>query len=229
LLLGHNEDWCLPMKLYVVRAKMGGEKPGFISVGYAGQIPGTWASLNEAGIAYSADSVDARIVDFTGIPKIYLLRSLLEARSISDFESRMQKGNRTIGNSCLIASVYDGEIANLEWSPNKYDIQRVKGNGFLAHTNHYVLPNMIGERKEERDVISENGLARAEELLRKPDNQSVESFKTILSNHQDSPNVICYHPEMGGTIASIIINLADNAFYVSDGNPCRNEYKKFNL
>lgn len=227
-ILGHNEDWDLPMNLYIIRAKPEG-KPGFISVGYAGQIPGTCASLNENGIAYSANSLDTEIT-FSGLPKIYLLRSLLEANSISDAESLMNLGGRTIGNNCLIASAREKRIASLEWSPDNYDI--INGEKFLAHANHYLSPKMRKEQNKQTRASSENAFKRAEELLKRLKEPKIEDIKRILQDHKGYPDSICRHLKERGstrTIASVMINSEDNAFYVSYGNPCENEYKKFSL
>ncbi len=225
-ILGHNEDWYLPMSLYIIRAKPKG-KPSFISVGYAGQIPGTCASLNESEIAYSANSLDTEI-NFSGIPKIYLLRSLLEVNSIKEAKSKMSLGNRTIGNSCFIVSAAEKRMVSLEWSPGNYDI--IDGEKFLAHANHYLSPKMKKEESNKTCSKSKNNFERAEELLKQLKEPQLEDIKRILQDHEGHPDSICYHPtERAGTLASTIINLGDNAFYVSDGNPCKNEYKKFNL
>lgn len=75
---GHNEDWFNQFRVYGIRV---GQK--FIAFGYAGQLPGTFAGLNDKGIAYGVASLDTEL-ETEGIPINFLTPNLLNATSVED-------------------------------------------------------------------------------------------------------------------------------------------------
>lgn len=137
ILFGHNEDWRMGSHLYVVRAAITG-KPGFLSVAYAGQLPGTCVGYNEKGIAFAGNSLDTKF-NPDGLPKIYLLRAMLEAEKIDDIKLLMEKGERTIGNNSLIVSAKENRIVDLEWVPQKYEFIGLDDTvEYYAHANRFL-------------------------------------------------------------------------------------------
>lgn len=227
VLFGHNEDWNPDYKLYLVKAKPKG-KPSFISLSYAGQLPGNSVGWNSCGIAYGGDSLDTKI-NWDGLPKTYVLRAILEAKSIDDVEKVISRGDRTIGNSSVAVSSL-GDIVNFKWGPYNYTCA-FAGGDYCASTD---------EGTRDGDIVQ-----RARELLAEfvEKKGNMNDFRKILCDHKHnngSPWSICEHAhEKTGkyhqTIASVIIESIcgsksiERQFYVAYGNPCRTEYKKYNL
>ncbi len=65
---------------------------------------------------------------------------------------------------------------------------------------------------------------------------NLEEIKKVASDHFDHPYSICRHIDDGSkaenrmeTIVSVIMDLNERSMYLSEGNPCENEYKEVPL
>ena len=229
VLAGHNEDWdasCLPM-VVLLRARPAG-KPSFISTSYAGLLPST--GMNDRGISLTGNALspnDTRL----GIPKIFPVRKVLEARTIGEaLESAMPKERASSYNN--ICSDKNGEVYSLEGSAT--DCACIyASDGYLVHTNHYVAGKML--RYEEDPAAITCSIVRYNRALRliKPQlgEVTVESMTRLFKDHVNRPDSICrhrnrrYHPmDSSETIFSTIFDLTDLEVHVCKGNPCKGTY-----
>jgi len=233
VLVAHNEDW-LPEDegdVYLVHATPEKEPP-FLAMTYGGLLPNI--GFNAYGIAQCCDSVypnDSRI----GIPRIFVSRAVLAAKTLADAISYMISPHRAAGYNHLLAHE-SGEIYNIEVSARKFAI--LYGlEGYLAHTNFYLDHNMQTIEYEPDELIGTRvRYFRAIRLLRNTEMHTVKTMQSILRDHVSYPNSICNHLDSVSdpldrqkTINSLVIDLTTRVMHFSWGNPCSNPYQTFYL
>lgn len=234
VLAAHNEDWSSDVLETVVflHAKPSG-KPEFFTTSYAGLLPS--CGMNSAGISLTGNALSPNDVR-TGIPKVFPVRKVMEARRIGEALEYAMPADRASSYNNICADK-NGEIYSLEGSATDCGWIYAVG-GYLVHTNHYLMPKM---EKYEADPSSiACSVFRYNRALRLIEDQlgavSVESLKSILRDHVNKPGSICRHAEPGvhpldvsETIFSIIYDLTKLDAYVLNGKPCTGEYAKFSL
>lgn len=233
VLVAHNEDW-LPEdeeNAYLVHAAPDDE-PAFIALTYGGLLPNI--GFNALGIAQCCDSVypdDVRI----GVPRIFVSRAVLGARQLSEAIRCVIMRWRAAGYNHLIADA-NGELYNIEVSAEHF--ATIYGmDGYLAHTNNYLTRRMKQYEDGTEDLIgSRIRINRALRLLRAEPCHSLDTLKTILSDHVNRPNSICSHTDPHDdpldrqkTILSVIMDLTDRTLYACWGNPCEGTYYPYRL
>ena len=129
----------------------------------------------------------------------------------------------------VIKKELKAKIFDLEFAPKGYAL--LKGNQYLAHTNH-ILDKNLKSQEREHSKDSSWRLEQANELLRN-NKFDFNLVKKILADHKHKPFSICCHEyEKKGTVpyatlASVIVNVRKNEFYIAHGNPCKAKYKKY--
>lgn len=219
--LGHNEDWSSDFidKLYFLKLKQKG-KPDVMFLSYLGPPQFIIASLNSAGIAFTANSLF--VSHRFGIPEAIMLRSLADAKNIKEAIKDLTVKSRGMGMNSIIIS--KDKIVDIENSLNNSAIIDVKKDYFV-HTNH---PLKLKGEHYGGSVIRYN---RVKEMIEKSSKRDIKLIKNILSDHESSSS-ICLHKGNKyneATLASIIIDLSKMRMLIAHGNPCRNEYKEYKL
>lgn len=233
VLVGHNEDW-LPEdedNVYLIHA-VPDDEPPFLAMTYGGMLPNI--GFNAAGIAQCCDSVypsDVRV----GVPRVFVSRAVLGAQRLSEAIRRVLIRWRAAGYNHLIAD-RNGELYNIEVSARHF--ATIYGiEGYLAHTNNYLTTRMKQHEARTEDLISSRvRVNRATRLLHNLGQHSIETLKTILSDHVNYPNSICSHTEPAGTpldrqktVCSLIMDLTALEMHVCRGSPCEGSYHTFYL
>jgi isopenicillin-N N-acyltransferase-like protein len=233
VLLAHNEDWVPEDEddVYVVSAKPVDEPP-FLAMTYGGLLPNV--GFNAYGIAQLIDSVypaDSRI----GIPRIIVSRAVLASKRISGAIGRCLIPRREAGYNHVLAHE-SGELYSVEVSARQFDM--LHGiDGYIAHTNHYLTPEMKKIEKDPEELLSSRvRYNRANRLLRQNSSHTMKSLQAIQKDHVNLPNSICNHNLGGtdpldreGTISAMIIDLTTREMHITWGNPCQNTYHTFHL
>lgn len=233
VLAAHNEDW-LPEDeedVYLVHASPDDEPP-FLAMTYGGLLPNV--GFNGYGISQFCDTVypnDCRI----GIPRIFVSRSVLAARTPKEAINRALVSQRAAGYNHLIAHE-SGEIYNLEVSAKKFALLYAQ-EGFLAHTNFYLDANMQAlENDPDERIGTRLRYYRAFRLLKNTQLHSIKSLQSIQRDHVNHPNSICNHlePDMEPldrekTINAMVIDLTARVMHFVWGNPCKNPYHAYYL
>lgn len=233
VLVAHNEDW-LPedeADVYLIHAQPDDE-PAFLAMTYGGNLPNV--GFNAAGIAQCCDTVyptDSRI----GIPRTFVSRAVLAARTLSEAISRALVAHRAAGYNHLLVHE-SGEIYNVEVSARRFAIQYGQ-DGYLAHTNFYLDPNMQAIENEPDELVNTRvRYYRALRLLKSTAPHSVKSLEAIQRDHINYPNSICNHLEAGlepmdrqKTINALIMDLTARTMHIAWGNPCQSQYHTFHL
>jgi isopenicillin-N N-acyltransferase-like protein len=231
VLLGHNEDASAGWNelTYVIRAEPDGA-PAFAAFTYAGLL--LHQGVNAVGIGSVGNALYARDAR-PGVPKLFLYRRALAQSTIEDAIRVAITPARAFGNNHLIANEH-GDIYDLEVSGGQWAMLHA-GNRFLAHTNHFVSPELTHLDAEEDLLNSRLRLKRVERLLDASFGSiDVGKIKAILSDHSNFPKSVCKHykPEGEldyGTIGSVVIDVTDRTIWACAGYPCRGEWREVRL
>lgn len=233
VLVAHNEDW-LPEDeddVFLIDASPEDEPP-FLAMTYGGLLPNI--GFNADGVAQCCDTVypnDCRI----GIPRVFVSRAVLAARTPRDAISRALVSHRAAGYNHLIAHE-SGEIYNLEVSAKKFALLYAQ-EGYLAHTNFYLEANMQAIEYDPDERISTRvRYYRTMRLLKNTQLHTVKTLQAIQRDHVNYPNSICNHLEADlepldreKTINAIVMDLTGRAMHFAWGNPCVNQYHTYYL
>jgi len=232
-LVGHNEDWMPEDEddVVLVHAEPEGE-PAFLAMTYGALLPNI--GFNAAGIAQCCDSVyptDVRV----GVPRIFVSRQVLAARTISEAIYAALIPQRAAGYNHLIVHS-SGEGYNIEVSARHFSMA-YSTNGLLVHTNHFLSRHMSRLEKNPDLLISSRvRYFRALRLLRRTPRHDVSSFQRILRDHVNHPNSICSHAVIDDnpldrqkTICSMVMDLDDLQMHIAWGNPCQAQFYTYPL
>ncbi|NPV76024.1 MAG: hypothetical protein HPY59_06555 [Anaerolineae bacterium] len=233
VLVAHNEDWVPEDEadVFIVHAHPDDEPP-FLAMTYGGLLPNI--GFNAYGISQCCDSVypsDSRI----GIPRIINSRGVLAAKTIAEAIRHMLAPHRAAGYNHLLVHE-SGELFNVEVSARKFAVLSTQ-QGFLAHTNHYLDPQMQMIESDSDELISTRvRYFRAMRLLNETNQHTLRTLQVIQKDHINYPDSICNHATEGDpldrekTITAIIMNLTERRMYVTLGNPCEsNGYVSYEL
>jgi hypothetical protein len=205
LYLLHNEDYIgrYHGRLVIVEAYPQG-RPAFLSLGYPGTLAGSSCGLNGEGLAFGGNSLrfPPRL---RGLPKNFVLRHLLTARTMKEVERIMAIKPRLAGNNVTVVSAREKAAAYVEATPRQSARVDLGASEFLTHTNHILSPD-IDKREERPTEKSLLRLAGLEYLLSRRRGQITQAYlQKVLSSRR---NGLCYfnvHPERPTTLASIIM------------------------
>ena len=234
VIAAHNEDWSTDAAGTVVFLHgKPSKKPAFLATCYAGLFPS--CGMNSSGISSTGNALDPNDVRI-GIPKIFPAKKVLEARRIGDALSAAMPADRASSYNNIVSDK-NGEIYSLEGSATDCAWLYAAG-GYLVHTNHYISTKMRRFESSPNDIgCSIFRLNRAQRLLEEQLGAvTVESLKTILSDHVNKPCSVCRHSDprvhpldVSETIFSVIYDLTKLEAHVLKGKPCSAEYARFSL
>lgn len=168
-------------------------------------------------------------------PILIMMRGILNANSF-DQALKAVLGTRATVSANLLIAHRDGEAVNLEIIPEDVDCL-YPDNGIITHSNHFLG---FTNRKDLIDIVKSSSpdtlfrANRARQLLELDRGHiDVGSFQRVFKDHFSYPNSICRHvdvqraePQQGATLASAIIDMTEQTFYLTKGPPCQNEYYK---
>jgi isopenicillin-N N-acyltransferase-like protein len=235
-IVGHNMDWYVIDAVNNVLFDLTGPD-GTRILGLAGAPYLLMLGMNSHGIGNVSNSVhsnDNRI----GVPNVFVRRAALEARTLEEARDRGLLAARARGTNQFFADTA-GRLWDLETSATAHALMDHTRAGFMAHSNHYVSPEMRpyeGCAAEESVVrlstaerMLTEGLAAAED--------PVDLVARVLRTHEPSRDqCICGHPQpdeapadQGMTVGSIICDLDERRVYACAGPPCENPYETFEM
>lgn len=231
VLLAHNEDATAGWGdlAYVIKASPD-DAPAFVAFTYAGLL--LHQGVNAAGIGSVGNALYARDAR-PGIPKLLLYRRAITSRTLEEAIRRVTDPRRAFGNNHLFATA-DGDLYDVEVSGSRWAMRR-GGNGFLAHANHFTLPEMVDLDREEDLLNSRLRQARVETLVERAwGSLDPSRLRALMSDHANFPRSLCKHhaPESDldyGTIGSVVIDVTARRLWACAGNPCRGEWREVTL
>jgi isopenicillin-N N-acyltransferase-like protein len=232
--IGHNMDWytidAANNMLYDVTVPDGTR---FIGIAGAAYLP--MIGMNSHGIGSASNSVhsdDNRV----GVPNVFVRRWTLEAATLEEARTRGLLAARARGTNHFFNDI-GGRLWDIETSATASAF--MEHDSFMAHTNHYVAPEMAphegAEHQESRTRLATAESMLAEGIARGDD--PVELVATVLRGHEpSSEECICGHPlpedppaEQSMTVGSMICDLDERRVYACAGPPCENPYKIFEM
>ena len=190
ILIAHNEDWDPKRNdVFILQAKT--PKVSFTIVAYDGYLPGLSCGVNSHGFVHAINYVPPK--DFRlGLPRIFITRHLVTAKSFNDMLDWIKKSKRAFGQSIHMAQ--KGHYLGIELSATKMALREI---GLpTVHTNHYLekkIFNFAAKPSENsvcRQQTAENILTKITEntnnkKLKKQ--EAIELATKILSDRSGYP------------------------------------------
>jgi len=239
ILIGQNSDVEPAMDefAYVLRL-VPEDRPAMLMWTFGGMIG--YHGLNSAGIAHFANSLGGGPGWKFGLPHYAVKRLMLEQQSLDDVLGVLQHVPVcSSGNYVLCDET--GRIADVELTPAGFARLDDAGEGFIAHSNHFVCSPFACSESDAASVPDSVGrLSRMRQLLiSRVGELTVQDLKTILADHEGAPTSICRHSHegpdhpsvsrRGRTVASLIAEPAAGRLHISRGNPCCARYAAYEL
>jgi acyl-CoA:6-aminopenicillanic acid acyl transferase len=132
ILLTHNEDWD-PRRndVFVLKANL--NDCTYATLAYNGYLPGLSAGRNSFGLCHSVNYLRPRDLRI-GVPRIFITRFLLTARSIEDCLRFIRGKRRAFGQSIHLAE--GDQYVNLELTARRMILRHPTLPA--VHSNHYL-------------------------------------------------------------------------------------------
>ena len=199
----------------------------------AGQMPRE--GFNSFGVAIVNNGMQSVHDHYgEGLPVTFLRRRVLASRSFEEAAKLVRSYKRCVSNNIMLVGS-KGQVLDFEVQPERMD-QVYSQGGILTHANHFVVDadaDAFPERPKVRD-------ARLMELLaRRRGDIDVPYIMECMKDHEYWPKAICSHPTFAGdkrtyipagiTVASMIVDFAENTAYICSGPPCEGEYIPYKL
>lgn len=218
LVVGHNEDWSLDAidDLCILEATV--SNTTFISLHYSTVIPGLSASMNNHGLVQCIN--DIYQINQIGVPKNYVARAILEAKTLDEAEKIIKNTPKASGFNHVLAQAY--EIRNIEIAGNIIGLEKTINKPYI-HTNHY-LTRELQNLEKFHTKSSEARYTRGLQLL--ANQMTIDNVRSILSDTENKTFPICRPDE---TIGSAIFTPHNKKSFFCYGHPCAGEYVEYEL
>ena len=229
LFLLHNEDYVRRYRgnLVVIAAKPN-KAPAFVSLSYPATLAGSSAGLNSAGIAMSGNSLHYR-PRRRGIPKNFILRDVLAARSYDDAVRRARAADRSIGHNVDIVSAREKRAGYVECSLKETAVVEMGESDYLAHTNHVLSPR-VDTHGESPSWNSRLRYAGVEFLLsRSRDRATDKRLQAVLSSEKHFLLRRGKRPDDPETLASVVIDTRRSLMWVANRSVTDDPYVAYRL
>jgi isopenicillin-N N-acyltransferase-like protein len=222
LLVAHNNDLSFGDEKDVVAIEWKGEgEPTIFTLGL-----GPWISVgwNEAGLSITGNEVAPKD-EGVGIPRLLQVRDVLTRTTLTDATRAILHPARASSYNWVVAQ---GDVVlSIEGSATAGEAIAPAEDGTLAHTNHYVHPEMLDYEASTSSENSKARLQRARELLDDSMEEAVTRtrLREILSDHED-PGALCRHGAGSGDSQTAFWCIADvtaRTVMYGRGNPCDSE------
>lgn len=218
IIVGHNEDWSIDAidQTYILEATIG--EVTFIGLNYTVGVPGLSASMNNYGLVQCIN--DVYQTNQVGVPKNYIARAVLEAKTLEEAENLIKFTKRASGFNHVLAQ--GSEVRNIEIAGDEIGVQKIIGKPYV-HTNHY-LTEELKKFEKFHTISSEQRYIRANELLK--NNLTKNDIQMILSDTENEEYPICRSDE---TIGSAIFTPSQLKSYFCYGHPCAGTFIEYSM
>ena len=230
-LIGQNAD--LPAfyrDIGVVIEIVADDSPRVLMLTPAGQV--SYIGINDRGLGVFANFLTCdgwRL----GFPRYLLSRLALTTETVAEAIAAVRAVPRASSRNLIMLDAH-GTAANLETTPAR-DARLDPQDGLLAHSNHYVAPELASEeRSPERQVANSRvRLDRMNALLRQHRGfLDSEVMQAILRDRDCTPDALCRMPGDDPesdfiTFASVIAEPGRGRMAVAVGPPNENPYREY--
>jgi isopenicillin-N N-acyltransferase like protein len=225
LLVAHNNDYTEESERDVVAVewRVPGE-PVCFTLGI-----GPWLSVgwNDAGLSVTGNELtpnDARV----GIPRLVQMRDAVTKRTLDEAIEAVLHPARASSYNWVLAH-RDGRALNVEGAATRAAVTEPE-RGVLAHTNHYVHPDLLDVEGNARLEGTTARLCRAQALLAAPGEPwTVEALVGALSDHDGAPDSLCRHGRGadGRTVFWCVADVTAGAVAYGLGPPCESTRERY--
>ncbi len=239
-LIGQTWDWLVhAAETTVVLAARQDDGPDYVTVVEAGLL--AKAGMNSAGVALATNAlVSAADRGAPGVPYHVMLRSILDAETVSDGLAALGRGARASSANYLLADA-DGVALDVEAAPGDH-AQLFVGypeDDLVLHANHFQNPGFGGS-----DVSlvampdSPFRMARVRGLTAAHAGPLDVGFWTAaLGDHAMFPHGVCCHPDPRATLAperyatimALVMDPAEKTLWLAPGSPCSTPFERLDL
>ena len=234
VLLAQNWDWysALEPQPILLRIRQP-DKPDILTLCEAGQVGKI--GLNSEGLGVCLNFLAHRDRG-QGLPVHVILRRMLECGSLGAAIHEAYGHPRAGAGNILLAHA-EGDLLDLELTATRADFL-YGDSGWLVHANHYESPRLRdGDAGIETSLSTVARSARARRLMSGALGYiSIDSLQGILRDHAYGAYAICRHADptepplqQTATRASVIMELNHGTLHVSAGQPCRTEYRAYQV
>jgi isopenicillin-N N-acyltransferase like protein len=222
LLVAHNNDLSYGDENDVVAIewKVEGEPTAF-TLGL-----GPWISVgwNESGLSITGNEVAPKD-EGVGIPRLLQVRDVLTRTSLTDATRAILHPARASSYNWVVAQ---GDVVmSIEGSATTAEAIAPAEDGTLAHTNHYVHPEMLDYEASASREGSSARLQRAKELMTDSLEEAITRtrLREILSDHESSEPLCRHGSEQGDSQTAFwcIADVTARTVMYGRGNPCESE------
>jgi isopenicillin-N N-acyltransferase-like protein len=235
VLLGQNWDWIPQVQGAVVHTvdDSGLETLSFTEAGIVGGKIG----LNSEGLGLAVNGLTSTFDNWSRLKKPFHARCYEILRS-SDVESAIKvltAEPRSCSTNFVIAHK-SGRAIDVEVAPETLRFLETE-KGKIVHANHFLDATVLGvEEAPVERMQSRHRYKRFCDLIMDQQSVSLEDLKRFLRDHDGHPNSVCRHEDPAedpdehyATVTSVIMDLEEGAFHITDGPPCASEYRKLGL
>ena len=237
--LFHNEDGD---KSYLGRLIVAKVSPpsgvSFFSALYPGLIAGVGPSFNSFGLAQTTNYIGTTRPR-VGIPRYFLGRAVLEARSLSEAARLVSTEPRAHPWHHNLFDLKSGVYLSVETIPEGQSVSERISSGIYIHTNHLISELKLKYRDEDLAYASLSSKPRFKTLkeLASAAGKPLKSYKIPLSwlgSHIRAPYSPCRHPKgdiRGQTLATAFFRAGEIKMRLYEGSPClsvkENRFEEF--
>lgn len=231
--LGQNWDWKAPLELFLMEIRRD-DAPDFLALTEAGMVGGKFG-LNEHGIGVVVNGLttpeDGH--DPYRKPAHVRGREILDAERLDLAIDPIVSTPRPTSRNYVLGRP-SGEIIDVETAPDAFEFLYPEDH-VLTHTNHFQQRHSVESTLERRVPHSVSRGRRIRRLFEKAsaDGPVTEAdIKDCLRDHVGRPRSVCRHVDeaagsLSRTNASVIMDLDERRFLITDGPPCATEYEEY--
>jgi isopenicillin-N N-acyltransferase like protein len=234
VLLGQNWDWYTAIEVEPVLLEVRQpDAPAILTLCEAGQVGKI--GMNSAGLGICLNFLQ-HVDRSQGLPIHVILRRMLGCPALGEAIHEAYRAPRGGSANVLLAHA-EGDLVDLELTPLAADF--LYGDaGWLVHANHFEGHRLrAGDAGVSTSMSTIPRAARARRLLADAaGGASLETFRTILTDHAYGAYAICRHPDrrepalqQTATRASLIMDLTERVLHVAAGQPCGQDYYALTL
>jgi len=236
VVIGQNWDWIPDVDCVLVTGTDtdGLRRTSFTEAGIFAGKPG----MNSEGVGLAVNGMCSTSDNWARFQKPFHLRcyEILRSRTMDDALDVLTDSPRSCTANFIVGQVSHGAV-DIELAPDS--LRSIDpDNGVLVHTNHFRNPDKIDatEPPNPRKHLSKFRQVRMETLLNEQKPLDVKRIQEILKDHENHPQSLCRHrdnmiPESQHIITktSMIMDLKDRKIWLSNGQPCKNDFKTYDV
>lgn len=239
ILIGQNSDQ-LPIarELGYVLYLQPQDKPEILMWTFGGMIG--YHGINSLGIGHFANDLGGGPKPRFGMPHYFPKRLMHECRTMDELRQTLEKIPFWASGNYVLCDG-NGEILDLEVTPEGVHSISDNGSGFISHSNHFLSACHATEENHKASAMdSFFRLKRINQLIHRHFGQlTVDDFKSFLRDRDNHPNGICRfaqtdHPDAdwmtaGMTVASIIAEPDQRRLHIACGNRAESPFEVYEM